>query len=130
MRSALLSTSSRSSNPDNDYGWGIVNAALAANLDYALPKLQSFTIDDDSSGESSGNGNGRVEVGETIEMHITLKNESNVTAFSLEGSLSAIHPGFKIINSKVTFPSLSPTTSGSSEKAFAIKIPCGIVPST
>lgn len=123
VRSALISTSSRSSNPDNDYGWGIVNAALAANLDFALPKLQSFTIDDDSSGESLGNGNGRVEVGETIEMHITLKNESNVTAFSLEGSLSATHPEFKIINSKVTFPSLSPSTSGASEKSFVIKIP-------
>ena len=123
VRSALLNTSSRSSNPDNDYGWGIVNAALGANLDFALPKLQSFTIDDDSSGESSGNGNGRAESGETIEMHITLKNESNVTAFSLEGSLVATHPEFEIINSKVTFASLSPSTSGSSEKPFVIKIP-------
>jgi serine protease AprX len=123
VRSALLNTASRSSNPDNDYGWGIVNAALGANLDFALPKLQSFIIDDDSSGESSGNGNGIAESGETIEVHTTLRNESNVTAFSLEGSLTATHPEFGIINSKVTFASLPPFTSGSSERPFVIKIP-------
>lgn len=32
VRSALLRTASRSLNPDNNYGWGIINAALAANL--------------------------------------------------------------------------------------------------
>jgi len=32
VRSALLSTASRSLNPDNNYGWGIVNAASAARL--------------------------------------------------------------------------------------------------
>lgn len=123
VRSALLSTSSQSLNPDNDYGWGIVNAALAANLDYALPKLQAYTIDDDASGESLGNGNGQAEVGETIELTITLKNESPLTAFSLEGTLSATHPEIRVVNSKVTFLPLSPLTSQLSEEPFVIEIP-------
>lgn len=32
VRSALISTASRNLNPDNNYGWGIVNAASAARL--------------------------------------------------------------------------------------------------
>lgn len=32
VRSALLNTASRSLNPDNNFGWGIVNATLAARL--------------------------------------------------------------------------------------------------
>jgi subtilisin family serine protease len=31
VRAALLATASRSSRPDNDYGWGIVNALAAAH---------------------------------------------------------------------------------------------------
>lgn len=123
VRSAFLSTSSQSLNPDNDLGWGIVNAALAANLDYALPKLQAYTIDDDASGESLGNGNGQVEVGETIELIIRLGNESPLTAFSLEGTLSATHPEIRVVSSKVTFPLLSPFTSQSSTEPFVIEIP-------
>ena len=123
VRSAFLSTSSQSLNPDNDLGWGIVNAALAANLDYALPKLQAYTIDDDASGESLGNGNGQVEVGETIELIIRLGNESPLTAFSLEGTLSATHPEIRVVSSKVTFPLLFPFTSQSSTEPFVIEIP-------
>ncbi len=123
VRSALLSTSSQSQNPDNDFGWGIVNAALAANLDLALPKLQAYTIDDDASGESHGNGNGKAEIGETLELSISLKNEGYSTASSLEGSLSSTHPDVKIITSTVTFPLLLPLMSQSSDNPFVIKIP-------
>lgn len=123
VRSALLSTSSQSQNPDNDFGWGIVNAVLAANLDLALPKLQAFTIDDDTSGESYGNGNGKAEIGETLELSISLKNEGYSTASSLEGSLSSTHPDVKIITSTVTFPLLLPLMSQSSDNPFVIKIP-------
>lgn len=123
VRSSLLSTASRSLNPDNDYGWGIINATLAADLDLALPKLDSYTVDDDNKGQSSGNGNGRVEPGEIIEITVSLRNEGRMPAFSLEGSLSSTHPKIKIPNPKVMFPPLLPYSFQSSEKAFVAKIP-------
>jgi serine protease AprX len=123
VRSALMSTASRSLNPDNDYGWGIVNAALAASLDFALPKLEGFTIDDDSLGDSFGNGNGLVEAGETLELTLSLKNEGKVTAASLEGVLTSTHPYFEILKSRVTFPSIPPFESHASEKPFVFRIP-------
>jgi len=123
VRSALLSTASRSLHPDNDYGWGIVNAALAANFDLALLKLQGYTLDDNTSGESFGNGNGLAEAGETLELTLTLKNESEKTALPLEATLSSTHPDFEILNSKVTFPSLAPFESSPSVKPFVVQIP-------
>lgn len=123
VRSALLSTSSQSSNPDNNYGWGIVNASLAGNLDLALLKLEACTIDDDSSGQSVGNGNGRAEPGETIELSLTLKNEGYATAPFLVGTIEATHPEILIVNSEVTFPPLPPLSSQSSSSPFVIKIP-------
>ena len=123
VRSALLSSASRSSNPDNNYGWGIVNAASAANMDLALLKLQSYAVDDDSSGASLGNGNGQVEAGETIELRISLENEGMATAYSLEGTLSATNPKVVIAHSKVAFPDIPPLTSRSALEPFVFRIP-------
>lgn len=123
VRSALLNTASRSSSPDNDYGWGIINVARAADLDLALLSLQSFTIDDDASGESLGNGNGKAEPGETIEVRISLKNEGRVTASSLVGSLRATHPEIAIVNPTLTFPPIPPLAVQTPEQAFVFRIP-------
>jgi len=127
VRAALLGSASQSTSPDNDYGWGITNASLAANLDFALLKIDDFTIDDDSSGESFGNGNGKVEPGETIEFALTLKNESNTTALPLSALLSFTHQDFKIINSEVSFPSIPPFESRTSQKPFLFRIPASFI---
>jgi len=127
VRSALLSTASHTLNPDNDYGWGIVNAFSAANLNLALPKLLSYTLDDDNKGQSSGNGNGKVEPGEILEIAVTLKNESEMPALSLEGTLGSTHPEIKMLKPKVSFPSLLPYTSLSSDEAFVAKIPASFL---
>jgi subtilisin family serine protease len=123
VRSALLSSASRSSNPDNDYGWGIVNAASASDMDLSLPVLQSYAVDDDSSGASLGNGDGQVELGETIELRISLENGGTVTAYSLEGTLSATNPQVVISRSKVAFPDIPPLASRSALEPFVLRIP-------
>lgn len=122
IRKALQSTASQSSNPDNDYGWGIVNASLAASLEFSVPKVHSYSIDDDNIGKSSGNGNGKAEAGETIEIYITLKNESQAPAISLECFLSSTHPDIKVSSSKVTFPSLSSSSTETSNEPFVVDI--------
>lgn len=123
VRSALLNTASRSQNPDNNYGWGIARATLAANLDLALPKFLSYALDDDNRGQSSGNGNGKAEPGETIEITVSLKNESKIPALFLEGMMTTTHPEVKMINPKVTFPPLLAHASCTSNNPFVAKIP-------
>ncbi|MFQ6109493.1 MAG: S8 family serine peptidase [Candidatus Aminicenantales bacterium] len=123
VRSALLQTASRAQNPDNDYGYGIVDATSAAGLNLALPVLSSFTVDDDSTGKSLGNGNGRVEPGEVIEISVSLGNQGRIPAFSLTARLSSTHPDVVILEPAVTFPPLLPSTLQSSVKPFVVRIP-------
>ncbi len=47
----------------------------------------SYTIDDDNTGGSSGNGNGVAERGETIELPLTLKNNSTLTFSAVRAEL-------------------------------------------
>ena len=123
VRSALLSTADRSQNPDNDFGYGIIDAFAAADLNMAFPKLQGFTVDDDADGRSAGNGNGLVEPGEVIEVRVTLENRSQVSALSLQGDLLSTHPEVDTIRSQVSFPPLPSNTSHTSDQPFVIRIP-------
>ena len=123
VRSALLQTANRAQNPDNDYGWGIVDGTAAAEIESALPKLLSFTIDDDQKGQSSGNGNRRVEPGESIEISPTLSNQGLSPALSLEGHLASTHPEIIILNPIVPFPLILPSAEQSSIEPFVVKIP-------
>lgn len=61
----------------------LVSAAYAA---YCV--FQSQIIDDDSVGGSSGDGDGVVEAGETIELLVTLQNIGNETAYGVSATLS------------------------------------------
>lgn len=123
VRSALLNTAGQSQNPDNDYGWGVVNASLAASIGFTTLALQEWLVDDDLSGESRGNGNGRVEPGETIEIRTTLRNEGSDTASGVIASLISTHPDFVLLRAEARFPSLPPSQTRSQEEPFVLKIP-------
>ena len=120
--SALTSTASRSSHPDNDYGWGIVNAFLAASLGFALVTFHGYSIDDDTSGVSFGNGNGVVEPGETTELSLTLKNKSRVNATTPHVTLSSPQSSIQVIRGEVDFPSIPPSETRTSGLPFVVKI--------
>ncbi|MEW5901193.1 MAG: S8 family serine peptidase [Acidobacteriota bacterium] len=123
VRSALLSTASRSGQPGNNYGWGIVNAAQAASVGWPAVEVGGYAVDDDGAGESAGNGNGRVEPGETIEIVVTLENRGSFPVSGLSGRLSATHPGLAFLASEVVFPTVAVSASQRSAQPFVVKIP-------
>ena len=55
-----------------------------------MPDLSfnSFIIDDDDEGSSSGNGNGVAEPGEKIELNLLISNIGNALASNVEGTIS------------------------------------------
>lgn len=53
----------------------------------------SITIDDDQTGESTGNGDGIIDAGETIELPITLKNSGSIAANDVTATLAAYERG-------------------------------------
>jgi len=58
--------------------------------------FDKWYVDDDSLGESLGNSDGDVDLGETIELPIVLKNLGDSTAFNVEATLSTTHPQVSI----------------------------------
>ncbi|MDH4197097.1 MAG: S8 family serine peptidase [Candidatus Aminicenantes bacterium] len=123
VRNALLATASRSASPDNDFGWGIVNAAQAAHLPIALPRLVAMRLDDSGAGRSSGNGNGRAEPGETMEIYITLRNDGEASSSSLVATLTSAQPGFRVLAGRITVPAIPPGGTRAASDAFAVRVP-------
>lgn len=63
-----------------------------------LSKFNFYTIDDNDSGNSSGNGNGIFESGETIELTTPISNNSADTVYQVFGRLSSEHNFINVWN--------------------------------
>jgi hypothetical protein len=59
---------------------------------FVSPAYSTFTLDDDSIGESQGDGNGLANPGETIELAVPLKNWGTSTATGVSAVLSLTDP--------------------------------------
>jgi subtilisin family serine protease len=123
VRQALLSTAGRSQDPDNDYGWGIADAAQAADVGWVSIALDGTSVDDDSSGLSQGDGDGRAEAGETIEIGIRLKNKGRPAAAGLRGVLSLPGREVSLISAEVVFPAIPAGETKSAADSFVVGIP-------
>jgi len=73
------------------------------------PRLNflSYTIDDDSTGGSVGNGNGVPEPGETIELPVTLRNNSTLTFSAVRAELWTNDPYVTMIDENEYYGNIS-----------------------
>ena len=87
--------------PNNDYGWGRLNALLAIENTPGLnsPYLRVLTPQFD---DASGNNNGRPDPGETVDMYVPLRNlgldVANVTA-----TISSDDPDITILDNSSNY---------------------------
>jgi hypothetical protein len=65
---------------------------VTTNTRYVSPAYSTFTLDDDNIGESSGNGDGLANPGETIELALPLKNWGTSTASGVSAVLTSTDP--------------------------------------
>jgi hypothetical protein len=84
--------------------------------------LRSVSVDDDASGWSDGNGNGRAEAGEAIELDVTVGNggqsgAANVTATLVDGDAYVT-----IVDGSHYLNTLPPLTEVSYQDAFLVMI--------
>jgi len=84
--------------------------------------FNNFTIDDDNSGGSSGDGDGIANPGETIELPVEVRNFGTQTATGLAGVISCNDPYVTILDGSETFPDLGAGQSGWSHEDFDITI--------
>jgi hypothetical protein len=89
--------------------------------------VSATIIDDDNSGNSSGNGDGNVNPSETIEFGVTLRNFGNsVTATNVSATLVSNDPRVNITIPTRSYPDIAPGGTGTSSPFaahFAADIP-------
>ncbi len=83
----------------------------------------SYIIDDDNLGASSGNGNGAIEYGETIELTVTLVNRSENDLFAVTGSLDLDDEYITITTGSGAFGNIpSNGGTGTGQPAFVFSV--------
>ncbi len=84
--------------------------------------LYTYRVDDDSSGQSSGDNDGKVDFGETIELGLVLENMGDSTAYAVEVTLRTIHAEVTVIDSQTTFGDIpaGDTASGAAYLVFSV----------
>ncbi len=71
-------------------------------------------VTDNGTGGTVGNGNGRLDIGETVDLRVTLRNITTGVARSVTATLSTGDPGITITNGNAAFSDVAPNTSATS----------------
>lgn len=88
-----------------------------------LPMFSSFTVDDDNSGGSQGNGDGKLNPGEVIDLPVTLRNYGTTgTAAGISAVFASGHPLVTVVQAAATYPNLPPGQSAAGSAAFRIQV--------
>ena len=83
----------------------------------------NFEVDDDNTGSSSGNGDGIINPGETIELGVSLKNYgSSAAATNVTATLSTLSEFITIADSTQTYQNLAPGVVSSMVSAFLFTV--------
>ncbi|MBI5060137.1 carboxypeptidase regulatory-like domain-containing protein [candidate division KSB1 bacterium] len=96
-------------------------ATIACNAVDEHVALTSYTIDDDNSGGTSGNGNATLNPGETVDLPIYLKNYGGTaTATGISAQLVSHNPKVTIATPSATYANLAPGDSALGSTAFRL----------
>jgi hypothetical protein len=69
----------------------------------------SYRVIDDGSGGSAGNGDGRIQKGEGVDIHLTIKNAGTAEAQNVSGKLStAVSGDIQLYQPTFSFGALAP----------------------
>jgi hypothetical protein len=74
---------------------------------------------DDSAG---GNGDGRIDPGETVDLSLTVKNTGGGAATGITGEMVSLHPDVTVTTAAAGFPDLDPAQQGASLTDFTISV--------
>lgn len=90
------------------------------HLDKPALSITSFTLNDGTSGMASGNGNGIVENGETVEVTAFVKNTGVGASLNTVVNLNSVSPGAEIRQGKARLGTIEPTETRQAKVVLAI----------
>ena len=97
-----------------------VNTAVGAYV-----ATTAVTIDDDNSGSSSGNSDGVLDAGETLELAVTFRNSGGGSAASPNGKLRIPSPWVTVLDSTYSLSTLGAGASTSSSNQVYFSVSAG-----
>lgn len=100
-------------------GWSMVDLALAPA---ALPSISAIVVDDDSAGASKGNGNGKVDAGETIELCIPLRNTGRAPGEDITATLVSQHANGTVLQGTLHYGALPVDSTVVPEGNFVVQV--------
>jgi hypothetical protein len=101
--------------------------AAVTNADVPFCIYDSYTIDDDGSGGSSGNGDGQVAAGEAVELTLTLRNVGLVDGEGVVATISTDDPYVTVTDNTEDFGTIPAggTAQSLEDYDFAVAGNCG-----
>jgi len=90
------------------------------HLDKPVLSISSFTLNDGTTGQANGNGNGIVENGETVEVTAFVKNTGVGVSLSTALNLKSVSAGARIINGSVQLGDIAPSKTKQGKVVVAI----------
>ena len=88
----------------------------------ALLRFVQWTADDDTLGNSWGNGDGRLDAGETVELTLEMENTGGTTATNIIGQVSSNDPEITVVSGQVSIDALTAGEKQSASEVFTIHI--------
>ena len=98
----------------------LIHPVTIANISTLVPA--TMIIDDDSAGESNGNGNSIITAGETVELYFGLRNTGSTTISNISGSLSCDSPWVTLMQTNVSYPSITGGATASNNQALVLRL--------
>ncbi len=98
----------------------LVSLPVAAQTNYV--GYQSLSVDDDDTGGSSGNADGQVNPGETIQMPVQLKNYGSASAGNVTAALTSSDPYVTIVDGAESFGTIAAGATDWSDASFVLSI--------
>ncbi len=108
--------------PNNDCGWGRLNAyrAVLGTPPAPYPHVVKVrtTVDD-----AAGDGDGRLDPGETANLIVTLRNTGGADATGVVGTLVSAYAHATVVDGSASFGTLSPMdTTNNSTDPFVVRL--------
>ncbi|MGD8628244.1 MAG: C25 family cysteine peptidase, partial [bacterium] len=102
--------------------YGFLDSIPVVDPAGALILVEAVTVDDDEDGASSGNSNGMVDAGETVEMSIALRNAGPLLAEEVSALLRCDDPHVTLIDSAGAYADIPPGQVASPVWAFGFEV--------
>jgi hypothetical protein len=84
----------------------------------------AVSVDDDNAGGTSGNGDGKADAGEVVDVRVALRNRGGApTVGTVSATLETTDPNVTVTNANATYGSIAPGATGDPVTAFRLTVP-------